>query len=324
MSPLARFLIVSLIVAFAGVSSSSQILRLAEMNTRQIAALDRAKTVIIMPGGVMEQHGPHLPSFSDGYMNEWWTERLALSIAKRPGWKAVIFPTIPLGDGGANEIGFKYIFPGSYGVRVKTLRSVYMDLGTEFGEQGFKWVFVIQNHGSPMHNLALDQAGDYFHDTYGGQMINLFGLVFEDSADPDLPEKSRKENGIDIHAGASETSSLLFLKPTLVDVAYSRLAPITITDPADFSSTAMRAGWPGYFGSPRLATAAFGKALMEHRLRSAAKIMERIVDGEDPKKFPRYADAAMKREAQVAAMAFDYDAKVERRQQEWLKRKGIE
>ncbi len=319
-----QVIFLSLLLLSIPLAANGQVYRLAEMNTRQIASLDRQKTVILMPGGVMEQHGPHLPSFSDGYMSEWFTERLALSIAKRPGWKAVIFPMIPLGDGGANEIGFKYVFPGSYGVRVKTMRSVYMDLGTEFGEQGFKWIFVLHGHGSPMHNLALDQAGDYFHDTYGGQMINLFGLVFEESADPDLPVRLRKENGIDIHAGASETSRILFLKPNLVDAAFKRLAPVTVTDPATFSSRAMGDDWLGYFGSPRLATPAFGKKLMHHHLKSAARIMGRVVDGEDPKKFPRYADGAMKREAEVAAKAYEYDAKVERRQQDWLRKKGID
>lgn len=28
-----------------------------------------------------------------------------------------------------------------------------------------------------MHNRALDQAGDYFRDVYGGRVVNLFGLL---------------------------------------------------------------------------------------------------------------------------------------------------
>ncbi len=312
------------VLLVAAIVGNAEVLRLAEMNSRQIAALDRAKTVILMPGGVMEQHGPYLPSFADGYMNEWWTERLAETIVKRPGWKAVIFPMIPLGDGGANEIGFKYVFPGTYGVRIKTMRAVYMDLGTELGEQGFKWIFVVQSHGSPMHNLALDQAGDYFRDTYKGEMVNLFGLVFADSPDADLPEAQRKENGIDIHAGASETSRLLFLRPGLVDIAYRRAPPITVIDPQKFSSLAMNNDWPGYFGSPRLATKEFGRKLMESRLSTAARIMREILDGVDVKKFPRYADEAIKREAEIVARAIEYDNQVEKRQIDWLRRNGIE
>lgn len=317
------FLLALLLVPAIAPCTSGQVLRLADLNTRQIEALPRDKTVILMPGGVMEQHGPYLPSFTDGYMNEWWTEKLAQKVVQRPGWKAVVFPMIPLGDGGANEIGFRYVFPGTYGVRIKTLRSVYMDLGSELGEQGFKWIFVVHGHGSPMHNLALDQAGEYFRDTYRGEMVNLFGRVFADSPDPDLPAEHRSENGIDIHAGASETSRILFLKSMLVDAAYRKAAPVTVSDPINFSATAMKGDWLGYFGSPRLATAAFGKRLMENRLDVAARIMDRILAGTDSTAFPRYADAAMKREAEVAARAFEHDARLEKRQQDWLDKKGI-
>ena len=102
----------------------------------------------------MEEHGPYLPSFTDGYSNERLTEDLAAAIAKRPGWAAVVFPIIPLGSDGANRIGGKYVFPGSYPIRTATLRAVFMDLATEFGEQGFRWLFVIHAHGSPNHNRA--------------------------------------------------------------------------------------------------------------------------------------------------------------------------
>jgi creatinine amidohydrolase/Fe(II)-dependent formamide hydrolase-like protein len=109
------------------------------------------------------------------------TERLARDLAEaivaRPGWAAVMFPPIPLGSGGANEIGGKYGFPGTYAVRPATLRSVFMDLATEFGEQGFRWVFIVHGHGSPDHNRMLDQAGAFFHDSYGGQMVHLRGFM---------------------------------------------------------------------------------------------------------------------------------------------------
>src|SRR5215204_2022836 len=134
-----KLLIVGLLVLLSFYSASAQIYRVAQMNTDQIRALDKEKTVVILPGGVLEEHGPHLPSFTDGYSNEWITERLAQSIVARPGWAALIFPTIPLGHGGANEIGGIFSFPGTYSVRRTTLRAIFMDLACELGGQGFKW-----------------------------------------------------------------------------------------------------------------------------------------------------------------------------------------
>ena len=61
-------------------SADAQVYRLAELNIDQIRALDRQRTVILLPGGVMEEHGPYLPSFTDGYRNERLTEDLAAAI----------------------------------------------------------------------------------------------------------------------------------------------------------------------------------------------------------------------------------------------------
>jgi creatinine amidohydrolase/Fe(II)-dependent formamide hydrolase-like protein len=158
-------------------TASAQIYRVAQMNTEQIRALDKQKTVVILTGGILEEHGPHLPSFSDGYSNEWLAQKLAEAIVERPGMSVLMFPTIPLGHEGANEIGGTHVFPGTYSVRRTTLRAIFMDLATELGEQGFRRIFIVHGHGAPYHNLMLDQAGDYFRDTYNGKMVHLRGLV---------------------------------------------------------------------------------------------------------------------------------------------------
>src|SRR5690349_12863069 len=69
------------------------------LNTRQIQQLDRSRTVVIIPGGIIEEHGPYLPSGSDGIFNSRLAEDLAAFIAAKPGWTAVMFPSVPLGAG---------------------------------------------------------------------------------------------------------------------------------------------------------------------------------------------------------------------------------
>jgi creatinine amidohydrolase len=312
------------LLLFVGSSLSAQMLRLTDLNTTQIETLDRARTVILMPGGVLEQHGPYLPAFSDGFMNEWWTERLGEALA-REGWTVVVFPMLPLGDGGANEIGRKYHFPGSYGIRVSTLRAVYMDLATELGEQGFRWILVLQNHGSPVHNLTIDQAGDYFRDSYGGQMVNLTGL--EPTNAPPLPplrEEAAKVNGIDIHAGLSESSRILFIKPQLVTPAIAQAAPFTARSPEELVEIARRDGWPGYFGAPHLATAAYGAKVMYDRLGLYITLALEILAGKDPRSIPRYSTGAMQRQKATMDDSLAYDETVRRKQEAWMKKNGIE
>ena len=74
-SHLTRLLFIGLTVFVS--PAFAQIYHVQEMNTEQIKALDREKTVVLLPAGVLEEHGPYLPSFTDGYMAERRTEDLA-------------------------------------------------------------------------------------------------------------------------------------------------------------------------------------------------------------------------------------------------------
>jgi hypothetical protein len=97
---------------FLNTQVAAQILRIGEMNTQQIRALDLAKTVVLIPGGILEEHGPYLPSYADGYADDAYTRELAKAIVARPGWTVVVFPQIPLGNDPANTIGEKRYFLG--------------------------------------------------------------------------------------------------------------------------------------------------------------------------------------------------------------------
>jgi creatinine amidohydrolase/Fe(II)-dependent formamide hydrolase-like protein len=321
-------IVVALTVSAA--TAAAQILQVAELTAPQIRALDRAKTVVLLPGGVLEHHGPHLPSGTDGYMNAWWTQQLAEAIARRPGWAVLVFPMVPLGD-----VGFERLhFPGSFGVRTATLRAVYLDLATELGERGFRWAFVVHNHGAPLHNAALHQAGAYFRDTYGGRMVHLFGLsvpaaatAATPSGGPTLTAAERAEAGFDPHAGTSETSRMLFLRPDLVDTAYRHLAPLTLRSPSEWPALVRGVDWPGYAGSPRLASAALGAGAMRDRAAGVIAVALQILDGLDERPMiPRGAsDRAASDPANAAATQATsaYYAELERRQRAWLQRQGL-
>jgi creatinine amidohydrolase/Fe(II)-dependent formamide hydrolase-like protein len=307
----------------------AQVLRVAELNTEQIRGLDRAKTAVILIGGILEQHGPYLPSYTDGYWNERLGRDLAEAIAARPGWTALVFPAIPLGHGGANMIGGKAVFPGSFNVRADTLRAVYMDLADALGELGFRWVLVVDGHGAPPHNHALDQAGDYFHDAHGGRMVHLYGLqAVRDCCREVKPrvlgEAGMKEDGFTVHAGATEHSSILFLRPDLVPASIASAPPATGASFPDLVRLAEAPGWTGYFGSPRLASAALGAQVYASEKDFVVALALRVLDGWDPSGEPRYA-TLMEAAGPVGDMLAAREApdrKREQRQREWLARQG--
>lgn len=323
--PTATALVALLLGALPG-QVTAQIHQVAEMNVEEIRALEPERTVVLLPGGILEEHGPYLPSYADGYYNEHVTRELARAVADRPGREVLVFPTIPLGSGGANEIGRKHAFAGSYTVRPETVRAVFMDLASELGEQGFRHIFVIHAHGSPDHNRALDRAGDYFGDVYGGTMVNLTGLLLDDGREAILAEaltpEQLEENGFDTHAGVAEVSRQLHLVPGLVAPGVAGAPSFTAATPADLSDVAKAEDWTGYFGAPSLATPELGRRLTQASVAAYVEAALEILDGKDPAEFERAADFmyTLPETELIMRSSREHNDERARLQREWLER----
>jgi len=272
---------------------NAQIRRLAELSVTDIQALDRSKTVVIIPGGLFEEHGPYLPAFTDGYTNEWTAMEVAKAIVARPGWQVMMFPVIPLGVGSPEDFGGRRPFSGSYTVRPSTLRAVLMDVASALADDGFRWIFVVHSHGSPAHNRALLEAADYFRDSYSGMMVPL--TAYRYAAVSDRPSiwtaDENRENAGDVHGGASETSCILFLRPELVHSGYRSAVAQTAPNDEDLTRLAAAPNWPGYFGSPRLSRADAGAEIMRRLAEDLTALALRVLDGFDPRTLPNRGDA---------------------------------
>jgi creatinine amidohydrolase/Fe(II)-dependent formamide hydrolase-like protein/ketosteroid isomerase-like protein len=324
-----RHVVFFLAMVLVGSGASAEVVRVGDLNTRQIRALDRNRTVVFLQGGMLEEHGPYLPAFTDGILSE----RLMLEIAngvvaKKPEWTALLFPPVSVGASGYNEIGRHFIFPGTYAVRPSTLKAMYMDLATELGEQGFKWIMVVHVHGSPLHIAALDEAGDYFRDTYGGRMVNLWGLLPViggwGSAMSVMTEAQRREDGVSLHGGADEHSLMLHLQPHLVAPDFQQAPSITGSTYAESVAAARQKDWPGYIGAPRLGNAALGRRIWTSLSASALKTTLEILEGADPAKYPRYLPLMEKNASyqEWIASANDRDRALGERQQAWNARRN--
>jgi creatinine amidohydrolase/Fe(II)-dependent formamide hydrolase-like protein/ketosteroid isomerase-like protein len=324
-----RLVVLVLAMALAGAGASAQVVRIGDLNTRQIRALDREKTVVFLQGGMLEEHGPYLPAFTDGILSERLTSEITQGIvAKRPDWTVVLFPPVSVGASGYNEIGRQFVFPGTYAVRPSTLKAMYMDLAHQLGEQGFKWIMVVHVHGSPLHIAALDDAGDYFRDTYGGRMVNLWGLLPViggwGSGMSVMTAAQKKEDGVSLHGGADEHSLMLHLQPNLVAADYQQAPAVTGSTYAESVAAARQNDWPGYLGAPRLANAALGRSIWTSLSASAIKTTLEILAGADPAKYPRYLPIMEKNPSyqEWIASATERDRAIGERQQAWSARRA--
>jgi creatinine amidohydrolase/Fe(II)-dependent formamide hydrolase-like protein len=304
--------------------ATGQVYNLVELSTTQFDELDRETTVIIIPTGVLEEHGPHLPLFSDGYQGEWLTRELAEEIVTQRGRQVVIFPTFPIGVGEPEEFAPRKRFPGSYAIRPSTQRAVFMDIATGLGEDGFKWVFVMAFHGPLLQSRSIEQVCEYFADEYGGTMVN-----FRSAIHPEPPAKtkplSKKEiaaNGLEVHSGLIETSKMLFVRPDLVNSDYKDLDILTPNEWGDIHTIAQEINWPGYFGAPNLARSDIGAEWMQKDAENINDLAIRILDGLDVKSLSSHTDsqnpALIKLDEEILELEKSYTDKQDR----WLKSKG--
>jgi creatinine amidohydrolase len=287
----------SLLPAFAEAISPG-IHDVNDLTAPEIASLDRSHTLFLLPVGTTEEHGPHLAVGADTFQLESVMKHVLRRLQRElPGWYLVRMPLEPYGQGGANEIGGSYAYPGSYNLRASTLRAVVADVGSRIAQNGFRWIFVLHDHGSPHHSISLSEASDFVGETFGARMVNVTSTVWVDSvytgeaeriARRHFTEAEIREIGMDIHAGTSETSSVLAVNPSKARPVYRRLPPLASANFAGLVAHAKTKGWPGYLSAPAKANAPYGRELLELEAKRSAEMILEAIRGQDLAKRLRY------------------------------------
>ena len=272
-------------------AAGSRVYKLEELTWPQIDAFDRERTLFILPMGMVEQHGPHLPVGADTIGVTYEANAVATRVSQAlPGWNVIMMPGINYGNSGANRLGDLPIHPGTYGIRQSTLRSLVADVGAQIAQNGFKWIFVMNGHGAPTHNIAINEACDFVSETFRVTMLHLTGLFGGDAAIQSSGDKiqaryfradERASFGMDVHAGVSETSQMLAVRPDLVRPVFKSLPSQAGRSLEELRQIATRPGWQGYLSSPARATAAYGRAIKEWWIDGFTALMLRAVRGEN-------------------------------------------
>ena len=272
-------------------SSRSKIYKLDELAWPEIDALDRQRTLFILPVGMIEEHGPHLPVGADTFGVTYEAAGASTRVSRAlPDWNVVIMPPVNYGQSGANQLGDMLVHPGTYGIRQSTLRSLVADLGGQIAQNGFKWIFVMNGHGAPTHNIAINEACDFVSETFRVTMLHLTGLFRADAAIQSSGERitaryfsaaERSSFGMDVHAGVDETSGMLAVRPDLVRSNYKTLPSRAGRSLEELREIATAPGWQGYLSAPASATAAHGRAVEKWWIDGFTDLILRAVRGEN-------------------------------------------
>ena len=306
-------------------AASSQVFQLAELTKNEFQALNRDRTAVLMPIGVIEEHGPYLPLLTDSYFSEWLVARIANTIVAQAGWSVLVMPSLPIGVGAPEDFGPRPRTFGSLPLRPATKRAILMDLVSGLGDAGFRWIFAVDGHGPFVNKRMTDEASRYFEDLYDGTMLNLLGVWHPDppAEAQSLTELESEEDGLAVHAGLIETSWMIYVRPDLVRSEYKDARAVTATDWDDYEILPNAEDWPGYFGSPRLARADIGADQMEVYARNASDLALRIIGGLDHRSLPRAADGDNPAIERVDGLIIDRSSRIAEQQQEWMRANGI-
>jgi creatinine amidohydrolase len=279
-------------------------LKLEELSWPELAALDRARTVIFVPVSPIEEHGPHLPLGTDMYTSRALAEALAAQLEERhPDLTAVLAPVVPLGSGTVPYLG-------TIGSPPRLVRDVLMRIGRAFARDGFRYVVALSGHMGMSHLLALETAARSVSRRYGMSMLAPVASVWRSAvrapalveACANLPEpitgKTLDQFLKGYHAGTLETSLMLHVHPELVQPEYQRLGRIRPTDLVRWRGWT-RERWVGYVGAPALARADFGQIMLTTLATLGADLVSQVVQGKVP---PTAAPLALTRDVGRVAL----------------------
>lgn len=162
-----------------------------------VQAIHQSQGVCVLPFGIIEKHGPHLPLGTDLI-----DVRFAVMNAVRQEY-AVVFP----------EYYFGQIFeaqqqPGTVAYSLSTQLTLLQETTKEMARNGCKKIVIVNGHGGNESLLPLFAQAQLA--TPRDYVVYVFGLSHEEPGGP------AKKTKTDMHAGERETSSMLIARPDLV------------------------------------------------------------------------------------------------------------
>jgi creatinine amidohydrolase len=184
---------------------------LPHMTWPEVRELLTRTDMVILPVASLEEHGHQGPIGTD-FLNG--LERAKLIAQKTDVLVApILFP---------GNSPYHMAFPGTITLPAETIQLVFFQAAQSLMKHGFKRFLILNSHGG---NQAISR---YIADRINQETPGI-AVELGEAAEPFMtraPQADRRE--FDRHAGVNETSSSLYLTPTLVDMAAARTAPLTL------------------------------------------------------------------------------------------------
>lgn len=239
---------------------------LSELSWPAVAALSK-DTPVVFPIAALEQHGHHLPVFTDSLLLGEIVRRVKEPLADR-----VLFaPLLWLGNSDHH-----LDFAGTLSAPPRTYLDMLNGLAENFVQHGFRRLVFINGHGGndvPGRQVVFELRQRHRE---RNDLLLVLATYWSLGAKPSDPSLHQRQMG---HACEWETSMMLRLAPQLVG-DYKAAQPV---EPGTPFTPAAR-GWitrerttPGHIGAPHLATAEKGEHLFATFASDVVAFLERVI-----------------------------------------------
>jgi creatinine amidohydrolase len=241
-------------------------MKLAEMTWKEVDAFSR-EAVVVVPTGSLEQHGPHLPLFTDSIL----VTAVAEEVERRLVEEVLLVPTLWLGASSHH-----LSFAGSLSADFGTYLGAIADVVRSLARHGFRKFFLLNGHGgntSPndvaLRSLKVEFPNAIF--AHAGYFTFAAATVAEVLEGPIREIR---------HACEAETSLMLHVDAGLVRWASVRDDGLT-TIPAVQSVNLHfdELTEEGSFGYATLATAEKGRAIFEAAVGGVVQELTTLAGG---------------------------------------------
>lgn len=261
---------------------------MVNMKWTDIQDYSNKNALVLLPLGVIEEHGPHLCLGTDIYTAHIY----CLEIKKRleeKGYAMIIAPPFYWGVCQSTRG-----FIGSFNIRLETAKMLLFDILASLKDFGFRQVFGINAHGDVEHAIAIinafkeasEQLGIAACYPFAEERLSHYGLNGDEPyISPLKPQKIKVSKAAvsDIHGGDMETATINAFYPHLVDTEKAKSLPDVALDEDKgeawiFGGHIKELSPKGYLGAPAYYDSVDVQCnIDDYALRISEAIINRIV-----------------------------------------------
>jgi creatinine amidohydrolase len=178
--------------------------KMEELTSPQfVKAVELSGGVCVIPLGIIEKHGPHLPLGTDLFESR----EAATTAAKKE--YAVVYPPYFVG-----QIFEARHQPGAVAYSNELMWKMLEETCNELSRNGLKKIVLVNGHGGNSSFLQ------YFCQSQLAARKDYIVVLFQERTNPAYSKEieSLKKAKLDGHAGEEETAMMSYIRPDLVDV----------------------------------------------------------------------------------------------------------